>query len=138
MAQINVYLTFNGNCREAMTFYKECLGGELTLQTVKGSPMESQWPVTVQENILHASLVNGSLVLLGSDIVEKEKLVKGNTISLSLNCTSAKEIETFFTKLSSGGQIAHPLHDFFAGTMGTLTDKFEKDWLLYFERKQDE
>ena len=44
MTTINAYLTFNGDCREAMTFYKECLGGELTLETAKGSPMESHWP----------------------------------------------------------------------------------------------
>jgi PhnB protein len=44
MTTINAYLTFNGNCRQAMTFYRECLGGELTLQAVKGSPMEGHWP----------------------------------------------------------------------------------------------
>jgi PhnB protein len=39
MTQINAYLTLNGNCREAMTFYKECLGGELTMQAVEDSPI---------------------------------------------------------------------------------------------------
>ncbi len=34
MTQIHSYLTFSGNCREAMTFYRECLGGILMLQTV--------------------------------------------------------------------------------------------------------
>jgi PhnB protein len=34
MTQINGYLHFNGDCREAMTFYRECLGGELSLQTI--------------------------------------------------------------------------------------------------------
>jgi len=44
-------------------------------------------------------------------------------------------------------RIAYIIHDFidifpaglevfFAGTMDTLTDKFEKDWLLYYEKKQ--
>ena len=28
MAQINPYLTFNGNCEEAFTFYKSVFGGE--------------------------------------------------------------------------------------------------------------
>jgi PhnB protein len=44
MAQINSYLTFSGNCREAMTFYKECLGGELAFQTVGESPLSDQMP----------------------------------------------------------------------------------------------
>lgn len=135
MTQINAYLTFNGNCREAMTFYKECLGGELKMQTVEGSPMESQMPTDAKKKVLHASLMKDGLVLLGSDMSRPGDLVKGNTISLSLNCSSEEEIRIFFSKLSRGGQIAHPLHDFFAGTMGALTDKFEKDWLLYYEKQ---
>jgi PhnB protein len=135
MTQINAYLTFNGNCREAMTFYKDCLGGELTLQAVAGSPMENEMPMESKHKILHASLKNNTLVLLASDMVGREGLVKGNTISLSLHCSSEKEIKTFFTKLANGGQVVHPLHNFFAGTMGTLTDKYQKDWLLYYEKK---
>jgi len=135
MTQINAYLTFNGNCREAMTFYQACLGGVLTMQTVGGSPMENEMPPEAKQQILHASLTNNGLVLLGSDMAGGEEVVKGNTISLSLNCNSEKEIATFFSNLASGGQIVHPLHEFFAGTMGTLTDKFERDWLLYYEKK---
>ncbi len=135
MTQINAYLGFNGNCREAMTFYKECLGGELSLQTIGGSPMENQFPVESRKNILHASLINAGLVLLGSDMAGSGGVVKGNSISLSLSCSTEKEIKTFFEKLSFGGIIVHPLHEFFAGTMGTVTDKYGKDWLLYYEKK---
>jgi PhnB protein len=56
MAQMNAYLHFNGNCREAMTFYKECLGGELNMQAVGESPMAAQMPPQIHTNILHASL----------------------------------------------------------------------------------
>ena len=56
MTQISAYLNFNGNCREAMTFYKNCLGGELSLQTVEGSPMEAGCPAGVKHQILHSSL----------------------------------------------------------------------------------
>jgi len=135
MAQINAYLTFNGNCREAMRFYQACLGGKLDFQTVGGSPMEDQLQHESKEKILHSSLTNNNLVLLASDIEGKGKLVRGNTISLSLHCNSEAEIKSYFSKLSSGAQVAHPLHEFFAGTMGALTDKFEKDWLLYYEKK---
>lgn len=135
MAKINAYLTFNGNCREAMLFYQDCLGGELSMQTVAGSPMEQQILPGERDHILHASLVHDSLVLLASDISGYGKLINGNTISLSLHCSSEEEIKLCFDKLSVGGQVAHPLHDFFAGTMGALTDKYEKDWLLYYEKK---
>src|SRR5436190_5027275 len=118
-----------------MSFYRDCFGGELTLQTIEGSPMETQFPSSAKSRILHGSLMNERLVLLGSDLVGNGSLVKGNTISLSLNCSSEREIKNLFIKLSAGGQVVHPLHQFLAGTMGTITDKFEKDWLLYFEKK---
>jgi PhnB protein len=130
MTRINAYLTFNGNCREAMTFYKKCLGGNLTLQTVKDSPMANQWPAQVQEHILYASLIKDELVLLGSDIGGSEGLVKGNTISLALRCNTEEEIEKFFSNLSSGGKITHILHKFFDGTIGALTDKYGMNWVL--------
>jgi PhnB protein len=132
MTQINAYLTFNGNCRYAMMFYKSCFGGELTLQTVEGSPMADKWPADVQQNILHASLIKNSLVLLASDMVGPEGLTKGNTISLAVTCSSDKEIETFFSKLSAGGTVTHPLHKFFDGTIGALTDRFGVSWILKF------
>jgi PhnB protein len=130
MTQINPYLVFNGNCREAMAFYKQCLGGELTMQTVEESPMAHKWPAAVQKNILHASLVNGRIVLLGSDMAGPGGAVRGNTISLALNCSSDEEIEAFFSNLAEGGKVSHPLHKFFDGTIGALTDRFGMNWVL--------
>jgi PhnB protein len=130
MTTINAYLTFNGNCREAMEFYKECFGGELILQTVKGSPMEGHWPKEVQNTILHGSLTKDRLTLLASDRIEPQGLLKGNNISLSLNCSNQVEIESFFNKLSSGGKIKYPLHDFYDGKIGGIEDKFGINWLL--------
>ena len=129
MTRINVYLTFNGNCKEVMEFYRQCLGGELSLQTVEDSPIAKQWPSNAQKQILHAELVKDQLILLGSDI-GAEGLIKGNTISLALGCSSDEEIERFFKNLSRDGKVTHPLHKFFDGTIGALTDKYGMNWLL--------
>src|SRR5262245_43734691 len=110
MAQINPYLAFGGNCREAMTFYQSCFGGDLDLRTFKGSPMESQVPPEASEQIMHARLTNGTLVLMASDGL-REAPAKGNTITMSVNCTSDNEITTFFNKLSEGGTVTLPLGD---------------------------
>ena len=130
MATIKTYLTFNGNCREAMTFYKECLGGELTLETVKGSPMESHCPREMHNNILHASLENNGLSLLSSDMAEPGGVNAGNNVSLSLICANEAEIETLFKSLAEGGSIKYPLHDFYSGKIGVLVDKFSINWIL--------
>jgi PhnB protein len=135
MTRINSYLTFSGNCREAMTFYKECLGGELMLQTVGSSPLAEQMPPKMKDCILHATLTNGNLILMGSDMVSNAGLIKGNAVSLSLTCCSEKEIRDCYEKLSAGGQATHPLETTFWGALfGGLTDKFGNNWLLMFDK----
>jgi PhnB protein len=135
MAQINSYLTFNGNCRQAMTFYKNCLGGELYFQTIGESPMSEQMPPKMKDCILHATLTNGSLILMGSDMVSNAGLIKGNAVSLSLMCSSEKEIRDCYEKLSSDGQATHPLENTFWGALFSgLTDKFGNHWLLSFNK----
>ena len=137
MTQINSYLTFGGNCREAMTFYKNCLGGELTLQTIGESPLADNMPPQMQQGILHATLTKGTLVLMASDMVGENGLTKGNAVSLMLNCSSENEIKTFYNSLSAGGQATHPLENSFWGALfGDLTDKFGNHWLLHFDKNQ--
>lgn len=137
MTQINSYLTFNGNCREAMTFYRECLGGELTFQTVGESPLSGKMPEKMKDCILHATLTKDSWVLLASDMVSDKGLIKGNSISLSLNCSSEEEIRSYYTKLSAGGTANHPLENSFWGALfGDLTDKYDNHWILNFNKGQ--
>ena len=93
MTKINAYLTFDGNCREAMTFYQECFGGELTIQTVAESPMAEQTPEAENDKVMHANLTKGDLVLMAADMIEhegagNERVVRGNAITLSLDCSS--------------------------------------------------
>jgi PhnB protein len=135
--QINSYLTFNGNCREAMTFYKKCLGGELSFQTVGESPMSDKMPKKMRDCILHSTLTNGSLLLMGSDMVGENGLLKGNAVSLVLNCTSEKEIRTCYMKLSQGGEQTHPLENtFWDAIFGGLTDKYGNSWMLNYSKGQ--
>jgi PhnB protein len=135
MTQINSYLTFNGNCREAMTFYQKCLGGKLSLQTIGESPMANKMPPKMKEYILHAALMKNNLVLMASDMVDEKGLVKGNSVSLMLNCSSEKETRTFYTNLSKGGSATHPLENSFWGALsGDLTDKFGNHWLLTYNK----
>jgi PhnB protein len=137
MTQINSYLTFNGNCREAMTFYKECLGGELELQTIGESPMADKMPPQMKKSVLHSTLKKGSLVLMGSDMVGEPGLIKGNTVSLMLNCSSEEEIKNCYEKLSKGGEATHPLENTFWGALfGDLTDKYGNHWLLHYQKTQ--
>jgi PhnB protein len=136
MTSIHPYLTFNGNCREAMHFYRESIGGELRLQTLGDSPMCSQMPEPMKQSILHSTLTKGALVIMASDMVGENGLSKGNSVSLMLNCSSEEEIKTYYARLSAGGKPTHPLQDTFWGALfGDLTDKFGTHWLLNYNRQ---
>ncbi|GCF07027.1 VOC family protein [Dictyobacter arantiisoli] len=137
MTQLSAYLHFNGNCREAMIFYKECLGGELQLQVIGETPMADQMPSEMRDNILHSSLVKEGFSLLASDLMGEVRPIKGNTISLCLDCGSEKEINTYFANLSAGGEIEHPLKEEFWGAIyGEVTDRFGVKWLFNFDKNQ--
>jgi PhnB protein len=134
MTQINAYLNFNGKCREAMSFYQQCLGGELVMQKISESPMAAQMPSEMGPQILHSSLTNDGIVLMASDMMGKA-IVNGNSITLCMNCSSSEEINSFFTNLSSGGKVIEPLHQSFWGaTFGVLTDKFGINWMFNYSK----
>lgn len=129
--RINPYLTFNGNCREAMTFYKECIGAELMMQTIEQSPMAKDMP-NMKDKIMHACLSKDKeVLLLASDFFMGESLVNGNTVSLTLNFINEEELSSVFKKLAEGGKVTMELSEtFWAKRYGELVDKFGIKWLF--------
>jgi len=135
MAQLNPYLNFDNNCREAMNFYRDCLGGDLFLQTVGEMPaMAAQMPPQMKDSILHSKLTSGEIVIMASDL-NREKQIEGNTVHLCVNCNSENELNSFFPKLSAGGKVTEPLADMpWGGKYGALTDKYGKHWVFNFQK----
>jgi PhnB protein len=129
MAQLKPYLRFDGNAQVAFEFYKSILGGELTVTKIGESPM-AQFMPEKKDRIFHAQLKNERIVLLGSDMVGEEGLKKGNTMVLTLECENKEEAEKYFTALSEGGNVGHPLTEMDFGMIGDLQDKFGTDWFI--------
>lgn len=139
MTQINAYLTFNGNCREVMTFYQFCLGGELVFHTIEGSPMEARCPSAIKHQILHSSLTKGPLLLMATDMIGPEGYKEGNTIAMSLNCSSEEEIKTFYNNLSAGGKVLMSVEKTFWATLfAEFTDKYGIRWMLNYDENQNQ
>jgi PhnB protein len=135
MAQLNPYLNFDKNCREAMNFYQDCLGGELVLQAVAEMPeMAARMPPEFAQLILHSTLKSGDIQIMASDL-NREKQVEGNTIHLCINCDSETELTTFFSKLSVGGTVIDPLARMpWGAKFGTLKDRFGKNWIFNWQQ----
>ncbi|MGA2479137.1 MAG: VOC family protein [Spirochaetia bacterium] len=135
MTGIAAYLTFEGNCREAMTFYKDCLGGDLALQSVGETPAAAQFPPEAKNKIMHAALTNGPITLYASDNLGNGSSATGNNFSLCINCSSEAEVKKLFSKLSVGGKVGHPLEEQFWGAIfGDFTDKFGIRWMTNWDK----
>ena len=136
MSGIYVYLTFDGNCREAMQFYQECLGGELFFQTVGESPPGKNLEDKMKSMILHATLINGNKILMASDMTPETGISRGNTLSLFLECDSESEINNYFNKLVKDCRSSSPPgKTHYGDTFGNLTDKFGIHWMLSYSQK---
>jgi PhnB protein len=136
MAQLNPYIRFDGNCRAALNFYKDCLGGELSIMTIGESPMGKELP-DKKDEVMHGALMkNKQMLLMGADMIGAEGLSRGNDITISLDCADEGEINTLFSKLSAGGKVTHPLkEEFWGGIYGDFTDKYGVSWLLNYQKK---
>ena len=135
MLKVIPYLTFSGNCREALSFYKECLGGELMIQTVGESPMSKKLPAKMKNTILHASLSLGDFLIMASEMVDEKGLSRGNSVSLMLDCGSEEQLKHAYEKLSEGGEKTHPIELTFWGALfGDLRDKYGINWRLHYQK----
>ncbi len=130
MRHLIPYLFFNGNCREAMNFYKTCFGGDLEIMTYAEAPEKNESMKGNEDDILHSSLRNGPFGIMASDWPGNEAK-QGNNVQLNIDCASIEEIEKLFKALSQGGKIVQPLADTFWGArFGMLIDKFSIHWML--------
>jgi PhnB protein len=143
MAAINPYLTFNGNCEEAFTFYKAAFGHEFQYIGRFGEmpPQEGMSPLPESEmnKIMHVSLpISKETILMGSDTNEMHGLVTmGSNVSVSINTESKTEADNLFQKLSAGGHVVMPMEKTFWGAyFGMFTDKFGIHWMVNFDEVQ--
>lgn len=130
---MNLYahLTFNGNCRQAMTFYHKCLGGQLHFQTVGDSPYSQKMPGRMKKSILSGTLRSEKMLLMGTDLVGEMGLIKGNSVSILLHCINTKEARLLYNKLSVGAKHVQPLDvNHFNIIMGGFTDRYGYHWVI--------
>lgn len=130
MARLHPYLQFNGNCREAMSFYRDILGGDLVVNTFGSSPMAGDMPKEMLDQVLHSMLTSGDLVLMGTDGMGNELSGLSGPVTLALVSDNREEVRGYFEKLAVGGTISQPLEEAFFGLFGSLTDRYGFQWMF--------
>jgi PhnB protein len=134
-SKLNPYISFDGNAKEAMEFYKNVFGGKLATSTFKEGGMPSD-PANA-DKIMHAMLVaDNDMILMASDTPGTD-YKPGNNISISLSGDNEAELKGYWDKLSPGASITMPLEKAPWGDMfGMLTDTFGIHWLVNIAGKK--
>ena len=134
---VNVYLNFNGNCREAVEYYAKVFGTDKPqIMTFGDTPPDPSFPLPEEAKnlVMHTRLIlNGSPVMF-SDVFPGMPFVAGNNISLAIVSPNRDEIESYYHQLKEGGQVRMELQEtFWSKCYGSVTDKFGIDWQFNYE-----
>lgn len=131
MSRINLdpYLFFGGNCKEAMEFYKGIFGGDVTIMTFGDMPGDMQDKEAMNDLVMHAFLDAGDIRLMASD--SQQASAKAAKVELSLSGDDEATLRKYFDGLSVGGNVRSPLKtETWGDTFGMLTDKYNIDWMI--------
>ena len=128
--KLNVYLSFAGNCKEALMFYQSVLGGEIASIMTYGESPEDMGPADWKDKVMYGSLQVAGMDLMASD-VDPDRFVTPQGYHISIMVDDVEEAERVFGALSEGGTTVTPLEEtFWAARFGMLTDRFGISWMV--------
>jgi PhnB protein len=140
--KVQSYLFFDGRCEEALNFYRDALGAEVTmLMRFKDNPepMPSEGAgcagsMATGDKVMHAAFTIGETQLMASDgRAGGQPEFKG--VAQSISTANDAETKRLFDALADGGQVQMPLgKTFFASSFGMVNDRFGVPWMVITEK----
>ncbi len=134
-SRLNPYISFSGNAREAMEFYKRAFGGTMTLNTF-GEFGAQDSPDA--DKIMHGMLeTDNGFTLMGADTPTGMEHNLGNNVAVSLSGDDAGELRGYWENLSEGGTVAVPLEkQMWGDEFGMCVDQFGITWMVNIGQPQ--
>ena len=134
-SRLNPYISFAGNARQAMEFYKRVFGGTLSLSTF-GELGGQNSPGA--DNIMHGMLETDSgFTIMGADTPPGMEHNPGDSIAVSLSGDDAEELRGYWEKLSDGGTVSVPLEkQMWGDEFGSCVDQFGIPWMVNIGQPQ--
>ncbi len=133
MKSATTYLNFDGNTKEAMTFYAKCLDGELNIQSFSDMEQGVLHPGSADRTI-HAHLSSGPVVIMASDSPAEMRVIQGNNFWIMIECDSPAEQDKLWSSFMEGGKALMEVQNMFWGArFGMLRDKFSTGWMFNYE-----
>jgi PhnB protein len=128
--ELNPYLNFRNNARQAMEFYQSVFGGKLEITTYK--QYQASTDPSEDDKVTHAVLrTEGGLTIMAADVPNRMEYTPGSNFSLSLSGEDEQQLRDYYQKLKDGGIETMPLTKAAWGdTFGMLRDRFGTSWLV--------
>lgn len=135
MPQLSAYLSFDGNCADAMRFYERVLGGRLeAMIRYADAPPDADMPALSAEDaerIMYARLGLDEQTLMGSDATAGHPYPGKQGVALSLVFPTVSDAQRVFEQLAEGGNVMMPLQKtFWAEAYGALIDRYGTRWMI--------
>lgn len=129
MPNVNPYIAFKGNCREAIEFYKSALDASVVFsQTYGDSPMAHMGAAS---NIMHCTIKVGDSTIMLCDDPNPAGVAASSNISLAIGLNDPARAKVIFDNLAAAGTVTMPLQKtFWAEAFGMVTDQFGIKWMV--------
>jgi PhnB protein len=128
-SQLNPYLNFNGDARQALEFYTSVFGGKLTLTTFSdfgaaGTPDA--------DRIMHGLLeTDAGYTIMGADATSEMEYHPMAGFSVSLSGDDGDVLHGYWEKLSVNGTVTMPMaKQAWGDEFGMCVDSFGVSWLV--------
>jgi PhnB protein len=124
--KLNAYLFFPGNAEQAIAFYQQVFGGQVTI-TRRGDVDPTASPE--QKNlVINALLIGGDVTLRASDSEDASASPQAR-IELSLIGTDEERLRALFDGLAQDGTVKAKLErQFWGDIFGSVIDKYGIGW----------
>jgi PhnB protein len=134
-SRLNPYISFDGDAREALTFYQRVLGGNLALTTF-GEYGAKDAPNA--DKIMHGLLeTDKGFTLMGADNPPDVPHRPGNNITISLSGNDGDDLRGYWQQLSEGGTVSVPLEkQMWGDEFGMCVDQFGIGWMVNISQPQ--
>ena len=128
-SRLNPYISFDNSTRQAMEYYRDVFGGNLTMNTF-GEFGQADSPDA--DKIMHSQLeTDTGFTLMASDTPAGMQRNPGDTITISLSGDDADELRGYWQKLSEGGTVTMPLEkQMWGDEFGMCVDRFGVHWMV--------
>lgn len=134
MLRCTPFLLFDGNCAEAMSFYHDCLGGNLTLTKLGDTPMKEMFPRPMHERIINAQIKTEAIEISASDWMASPAFnpILGNMSAIFVIGTDPEALHGVFKRLAAGAdrERLQELHQMPFGLYGQFYDRFGVQWIF--------